>query len=81
MSEPSSVMTLVERDERDLLYWREHWIELTALYARQFVAISDENVLATDPDFEGLIAKLSAGGFRRRDVSVEYIRTNDDPIR
>ena len=78
---------LIEYAERALLsfeanhrYLREYHAELLKEYPDQWVAVHDQEVVASDSKIEGLFKKVDQLGIHRGEVAGKFMNTHPKPM-
>ncbi len=69
----------LERAAAATAFWRDHYAELLERYPDQFVAVREGDVVATNPNLEGLLESLKRLGIEPTSVWVRFLAT--DPRR
>ncbi len=73
-----TVQEELKRFKRDTSYYEAHHQELLDQYPEQWVAIYEQRVVGTGPDFEELLGELKSKGFSVGQVLVEYLTLRED---
>ncbi|MHB8375465.1 MAG: DUF5678 domain-containing protein [Dehalococcoidia bacterium] len=63
----------LEAAQAEQEYWNQHYGELLAKYAEQFVAVKDGEVVAAEDDLGQLILVLSTKNIDIRDMWVRFV--------
>lgn len=64
---------LLERYNKNVLWWNDHLPELTARYPGQCVAVYGEQVVCISSDYQELVAEVKAKGYPLRETVREYV--------
>lgn len=68
----------LRRFRRDVDYYRAHQAQLLKQYPEQWVAIFNEQVVGTDPDYDRLLDEVEAKGISVGRVFIERLTTKDE---
>lgn len=68
--------TAWQRAQERRTFWDAHRAELTRAYPDEFVAVSNGDVVAHDPDLMSLVQQLRASGREVTDMSIEFMATD-----
>ncbi|MGH2352049.1 MAG: DUF5678 domain-containing protein [Chloroflexota bacterium] len=68
----------IERFTRDALYFEARQGELLRDYPEQWIAIFNEQVVATNLDFERLLDDVQAKGIPVEQVFIEQVTANEE---
>ena len=64
---------LLERYNKNALWWNDHLPELTARYPGQCVAVYGQRVVCISSDYQELVAEVKARGYPLRETVREYV--------
>lgn len=68
------------RFKKDTAYLDAHYEELLEQYPEQWVAIYNQQVVGTGPDFEQLLKNLKAQGFPVGQLLVEHLTRQEEVL-
>jgi hypothetical protein len=68
----------LQRFSRDMRYFSDHWEELLTQYPEQWIAIFNEEVAGSAPDFDQLLAELQMRGIPPEQAFVEYVTEKEE---
>lgn len=80
LNDAAGALAAFERAEQADRIWAEIEPGLRSRYPDQFVAVRNREVVASDPDLLGLLAKLEALSLAPHDVMVRFLRTDWDRL-
>ncbi|HEX6032020.1 MAG TPA: DUF5678 domain-containing protein [Tepidiformaceae bacterium] len=71
----------LEEMKRRRDFFAKHWDELLEQYGEKFVAVKDDEVIASSGDLFELVHELERRGLSpRRDVAIEFITPHSDRL-
>jgi Family of unknown function (DUF5678) len=70
----------LDRFRRDAEYYRGHHEELLSQHPEEWVAIFDQTLVASAPDFDVLLADLDRRGVPADQALVNFVTRNEDVL-
>jgi len=77
VADTTNLAEAFQRAQEESAFWDEHYHEFAQKYPNQFVAIHNNQVVATAPTLGDIVKHLRALGYPIHSTSIRYIPTAD----